>query len=1141
MTRSARLSRRDWLRLSAAGVAGSSFSGWLENVAAGQQPLKPERMGQRKEHLDEFIGAEIDLQRSLYFGSKGISAARLRMKAVERMLPAGDAVPGGANWVQMGPQAIPNGQSLGGGTRILVTGRVTGIAVHPTTPSTIYVSGARGGVWKTTDGGATWTAKSDNEVSLAIGALAMAPSAPDTLYVGTGEGNIYYLVTALPLSALNESYQGSGVLKTSNGGDSWTLQGASQFTGAAFYGIAVHPTNPDIAYAATTAGLFRTTNGGTSWSLIGGGLPAISAAVIAATSIVFDPTNGDHAWVAFWGSGIYECSNATAASPAWSLVNGGPTTNLSRISLAISRASPSTVYALAADGATIYKGVYRTTGGIGGAWAQLTYSGGTPTVTSSRCIIAVDISTPDIVYFGGTSLHKLVRNAMTNTWSANDIGQNIHADNRTFATHPTDHLTIFAGTDGGVYNSTDGGANWSDQINKAMCITQFEFLDGHSTVSAYVFSGTQDNGTDQYRTGEVFYHAADGDGAAVAVDKNDPRNVMIEHFSISPERSTQAGKFGTFGSISGGLAGNSLFYPPMTLDQANQNRIAFGCDRLFLDPSQGTGGWATQINLPGIGGLVSAIAYVNDNLIYATTSSGEVYRVVNAAGWSATAIHAAPLPVRWIWDIVVNPMNPNLITVALGGFGTGHVWRGTVNAMGTAAVWTNLSGAGGTSLPDAPVNALTLDTMNPTHLYAGTDVGVFRSLDDGGTWNSYREGLPNVAVYDLKIQNSTRLLRAAAHGRGMWEREIDSMTSPDSVIYVRDNVMHTGRGTPPSGVASAIEDLTQHVALNDLIYWYQCADVKIDAQEGSPPSYQMAVSGVDFVAYEATVTHRDPQRGRTNRVYVQVHNRGIQAANVTVKILYADATAQLPDLPADFWTAFPGNTANINVWTPIGNAQTVNVKAGLPSVLEWDWIPPMTTAQHSCVLVVCDSVADPIPAANKVFTIATLVTSERHVGLKNLHVVDPPPADGADTLVMQYQIRTEGRGEIVRLYSSRLRDWSVGLVLPTKVAALVRSPTEPVPVPAEILNEILNVSERDGGLLKDSKLLQFKSLDKPVDLTGFPVSKKPFPAYLVLTRNQQKAAGGALNIVQFAGQRVLGGNTFVIRTPRRVAGREQRT
>src|SRR5207247_8777851 len=142
-----------------------------------------------------------------------------------------------------------------------------------------------------------------------------------------------------------------------------------------------------------------------------------------------------------------------------------------------------------------------------------------------------------------------------------------------------------------------------------------------------------------------------------------------------------------------------------------------------------------------------------------------------------------------------------------------------------------------------------------------------------------------------KINCVNRLVRASTHGRGMWEREIDSTTSPDSVIYLRDNAMHTGRGTPPSNTPSLIEDQLHHVLLNDLVYWWQCSDAKIDAPEGSPPDFQMPISDVDFVAYEATLSHRNPQRGRVNRVYVQVHNRVIQSASVTMKILFADATS----------------------------------------------------------------------------------------------------------------------------------------------------------------------------------------------------------------------------------------------------------
>ena len=169
---------------------------------------------------------------------------------------------------------------------------------------------------------------------------------------------------------------------------------------------------------------------------------------------------------------------------------------------------------------------------------------------------------------------------------------------------------------------------------------------------------------------------------------------------------------------------------------------------------------------------------------------------------------------------------------------------------------------------------------------------------------------------------------------------------PDVEIFVRDNLMDTGRAGPsPEFIPAGFEDPLQHLLLGDNVARWQCADIKIDALEEYPPNYQNERStDVDYLAFEAKLEHRNAQRGRVNRLYVQVHNRGIQPANnVTVKILYATASAGLPPLPGDFWTAFPGDSIDTTNWKPIGSAKMIPVLSNTkPEILEWDWTTPST-------------------------------------------------------------------------------------------------------------------------------------------------------------------------------------------------------
>jgi hypothetical protein len=155
----------------------------------------------------------------------------------------------------------------------------------------------------------------------------------------------------------------------------------------------------------------------------------------------------------------------------------------------------------------------------------------------------------------------------------------------------------------------------------------------------------------------------------------------------------------------------------------------------------------------------------------------------------------------------------------------------------------------------------------------------------------------------------------------------------------------------------------------------------------------MSVEDVDYIAFESKLYHRNPIRGRINRVYIQVHNRGIKSANdVTVKILYADTTGGYPDLPPDFWTVFPRNSIDTTKWKPIGEAKVLpyppkTLTNTEPTILAWEWTVPTNVTDTLGLMVVLDSPADPIPGANKIFNISELVRNEKHIGLRDLSVV----------------------------------------------------------------------------------------------------------------------------------------------------------
>jgi hypothetical protein len=303
-----------------------------------------------------------------------------------------------------------------------------------------------------------------------------------------------------------------------------------------------------------------------------------------------------------------------------------------------------------------------------------------------------------------------------------------------------------------------------------------------------------------------------------------------------------------------------------------------------------------------------------------------------------------------------------------------------------------------------------------------------------------------------------------------------------------------------------------------------------------PPAYQLPVASVDYLAFESRLTHRSVKRGRVNRMYTQIHNRGIDpATDVVVKILYADATTALPDLPSDFWARFPDDSLDpASLWTPIGAYR--NAPAILPTrpaVLEWNWTPSMATAEHSCLLVVVDSATDPIPSVNRVTSIGTLIATERHVGLRNLHVVDAPP--GILTLG-ELTFRALSLGDRFWFHLPSLAGWSLGVLLPApalegfKGKGIKRGRvTKEMRTALALRRE--QRGKRKGGadatVFDDPVLLTLDKRGEAV-FQGLKPAKRGMIGFLV-AQPTARAGETTVTIAQEGKEAVLGGNTFVLR------------
>ncbi len=711
---------------------------------------------------------------------------------------------------------------------INVSGRCTSIAVL--TPRgktyTIYAGTASGGVWKTENEGVTWQPIFENELSTSIGHIAVAPSNPDIIWVGTGEANIF-----------RSSHAGCGIYKSTDGGKTWQHLGLTGTNTIAR--IVIHPKNPDIVYVAASGnewtfnpdrGVYKTIDGGKTWNKI-----LYINEQTGAIDLIMHPSNPDILYAATWqrirkkwndphnephytGSGIWKTTNGGAN---WRQINKGlpEPRYLGRIGIDICRSRPNVLYALIDNyelsrelSEEERKDVYQRglRGIIKGATVYRSDDDGenwrlvAPTTDEMKSYlerhsgtygwvfgqIRVDPSNENRVFILGVPMSV-----------STDGGKNFrripnmyHVDNHDLWIDPDNPDYLVVANDGGIEISYDGGKNWRDSRN-TLPVCQFFNINYDMDNPFHVYGSMQDHGSfraavDLSRgrnniSPVAFERAPGGEGTHHAIDPTNPNIVyscgfygILSRTDLSqsgPERSKLI--LPQVYPDEPPLRGQWMAH--FILSPHNPNIIYHGMQYLFRSLDRGDT-WerispdltyfhpAEQGNIPYHTITAIAESPLKYGLIYVGTDCGKV-SLTRDGGKTWQEITAGLPYQKWVSRIVASRYDMGTVYLTQRGredddFAT-YVWKST----NFGKTWVNI----GKDIPLGPVSVIREDPVDRNILYVGTDLGVYVSKDGGQSWHVLGGNLPSVYVHDLIIHPRDNVIVIATHGRGMWVMDAD--------------------------------------------------------------------------------------------------------------------------------------------------------------------------------------------------------------------------------------------------------------------------------------------------------------------------------------------------------------------------------
>ena len=645
-------------------------------------------------------------------------------------------------------------------------------------------------------------------------------------------------------------------------------------------------------------------------------------------------------------------------------------------------------------------------------------------------------------------------------------GGGVHPDGHAIA-FPSDGSagSVWVGCDGGVFFSAAPATDPFAAANVGLAITQLEYFDQHPLTNAVVFSGAQDQGTVRCWGGQAWREVVPGDGGGVAIDPGHPNQIMRQYIRMSLSRSLDGGvSFQAVSFAPASTAGSaavqqalkaesdaSYFYGPVVaaVDPASSTTVAaFGTTRVWVSDdwgatwvtiTSGANPYATGTPNPALdvidGGPVTALAVVplpggpagpGIRVFAATAINVVCYTRLGGPGkpWTASPpLSAAPgFPAAsLVTDIAVEDATAPSLYITLGGSAAQRV----VYYSGQSQTWsdTHLT-YDGTNALNVPAHAIVVDPGNTGTIYVGTDVGCFKGSNNFPQWSyaPLNAGLPECAITHLAIHGPTRLLRAATHGRGLWELPLDTTAGADAgmipcELYMRVNSCDTGH--LPGGArfpwVEGMRDPTDPANSRQVWHWMS-PDVKVwrpslgsQAPSATPSFYDFDALIQDSVDPNGIETADETG---TNQIYVQVHNRGWQpTSDLTVCLLIARASAGLPLLPvSDYRTpvsnrdtgwVVPG-AGQTQQWffadsaNPYRSVPATGIDVRNPFIAEYDvdisGLGLPGTGDHVCAAAFIASGDDPTAFASD--SVDQLTMHDRHVAHRNLHLMALGTAGG---------------------------------------------------------------------------------------------------------------------------------------------------